>query len=53
MKKNKFGEIVDLAIFGEGLWPEKEQQLLIYTELAFKCLSDSEEDMPTVDEVAK
>ncbi|KAJ4720755.1 putative Receptor protein kinase [Melia azedarach] len=54
IEKNKFNEIVDPVIVGEdGLWPEKEQQLLIYTELAFKCLSKSEEDRPTMVEVAK
>ncbi|ESR49703.1 serine/threonine-protein kinase ZRK1 [Citrus sinensis] len=55
IENESFKEIVDPAIVGEEglMWPEKEQQLLICTELAFKCLSESEGDRPTIVQVAK
>lgn len=54
IESNSFKEIVDPIIVGEeGLWPEKEKQLLSYTELAIKCLSKSEQDRPTMVQVAK
>lgn len=54
IESNSFKEIVDPIIVGEeGLWPEKEKQLLGYTELAIKCLSKSEQDRPTMVQLAK
>ncbi|KAJ4720756.1 putative Receptor protein kinase, partial [Melia azedarach] len=52
-ENNTFLEIIDPVIVAEGLWPKKDQQLLIYTEIAFKCLSKWEEDRPTIVQVAK
>ncbi|TXG65466.1 hypothetical protein EZV62_006741 [Acer yangbiense] len=43
---NCFIEAVDPIIVGDGLCPEIEQQLKVCKELAVKCLSDSETQIP-------
>ncbi|XP_031253875.1 non-functional pseudokinase ZED1-like [Pistacia vera] len=51
--QERFTEIVDPIVVGSGLSPEKEEQLQAFAELAFKCLSDSAVDRPTMIDVAK
>ncbi|XP_044482686.1 non-functional pseudokinase ZRK2-like isoform X2 [Mangifera indica] len=53
IEQNSFTEIVDPKIVGTGLSPEKEEQLLVFQELAFKCRRHSAEDRPTMVDVAK
>ncbi|XP_044471808.1 serine/threonine-protein kinase ZRK1-like [Mangifera indica] len=53
IEQNRLTEIVDPIIVGTGLSSEKEELLQEFQELAFKCLSDSEEDRPTMVDAAK
>ncbi|KAJ0014114.1 hypothetical protein Pint_19839 [Pistacia integerrima] len=53
IEQERFTEIVDPIVVGSGLSPEKEEQLQAFAELAFKCLSDSAEDRPTMIDIAK
>ncbi|XP_031253830.1 non-functional pseudokinase ZED1-like [Pistacia vera] len=53
IEQDKFTKIVDPIVVGMRLSPEKEEQLQAFAELAFKCVSDSAEDMPTMIDVAK
>ncbi|KAJ0013281.1 hypothetical protein Pint_19840 [Pistacia integerrima] len=48
IEQDKFTKIVDPIVVGMGLSPEKEEQLQAFAELAFKCVSDSAEDRPTM-----
>ncbi|KAJ4720757.1 putative Receptor protein kinase [Melia azedarach] len=52
-EKKKLNEVVDPVIVEEGLWLEKEPKLLVYTDIALKCLSKSVEERPTMVQVAK
>ncbi|TXG65477.1 hypothetical protein EZV62_006752 [Acer yangbiense] len=45
--------LVDPILVKDGQCPEMEQQLKVFSELALKCLSDSAEDRPTENDVAK
>ncbi|XP_057961775.1 non-functional pseudokinase ZED1-like isoform X2 [Malania oleifera] len=53
IKSNEFNKIVDPTILTEAGWPEKEQQLQDFTALAFRCISETEDDRPTMTDVAK
>ncbi|KAK2640384.1 hypothetical protein Ddye_028179 [Dipteronia dyeriana] len=52
-ENNRFVEIVDPIIVGDGLSPEIEQKLKVFAQLAAKCQSYSAEDRPTMIDVAK
>lgn len=53
VRSNRFIELIDPIIAGDGLCPETEQQVIVFAELSCKCLSLSAEDRPTMIEVAK
>ncbi|KAJ0014115.1 hypothetical protein Pint_19838 [Pistacia integerrima] len=53
IEQSRFTEMVHPIIVGIELSPKKEQLLLAFTELALSCLSLSEEDKPTMIDVAK
>ncbi|KAJ8762748.1 hypothetical protein K2173_017563 [Erythroxylum novogranatense] len=53
IENNRFEEIVDRCILAEGTWLGKEQQLKAVICLAILCINDSEEERPTMIEVAK
>ncbi|KAJ8762755.1 hypothetical protein K2173_017570 [Erythroxylum novogranatense] len=53
IENNRFEEIVDPCIVAEGTWLGKEQQLKAVISLAILCVNDSEEERPTMIEVAK
>ncbi|XP_031253806.1 non-functional pseudokinase ZED1-like [Pistacia vera] len=53
IEQESFTEVVDPIVVGSGLSPKKEEQLQAFAELAFKCLSPSGEDRPTMIDVAK
>ncbi|KAJ8762760.1 hypothetical protein K2173_017575 [Erythroxylum novogranatense] len=53
IENNRFEEIVDPCIVAEGTWVGKEQQLKAVVCLAILCINDSEEERPTMIEVAK
>ncbi|XP_031265763.1 non-functional pseudokinase ZED1-like isoform X2 [Pistacia vera] len=50
---NRFNEIANCKFAGDGLCHGNEQHLQAFLELAFTCLSDSEEDRPNMIDVAK
>ncbi|KAH7574588.1 hypothetical protein JRO89_XS03G0317300 [Xanthoceras sorbifolium] len=43
----------DPSIIGTTIYPEKEQQLKAFAEIALKCISDPPQDRPTMVDVAK
>ncbi|KAJ8762757.1 hypothetical protein K2173_017572 [Erythroxylum novogranatense] len=53
IENNRFEERVDHCIVAEGTWLGKEQQLKAVVCLAILCINDSEEERPTMIEVAK
>ncbi|XP_031253807.1 non-functional pseudokinase ZED1-like [Pistacia vera] len=53
IEQERFTELVDPIVVGSGLSLEKEEQLQAFAELAFKCLSHSAVDRPTMIDVAK
>ncbi|KAJ0038059.1 hypothetical protein Pint_22021 [Pistacia integerrima] len=53
IENNKFNEILNLVIVRAGSCPGEDQHLQALVELAFKCLSNSAEDRPTMIQVAK
>ncbi|KAI9185683.1 hypothetical protein LWI28_009651 [Acer negundo] len=46
-------ELVDPIIVGDGLCSETQHQLIVFAELAIKCLSVTPENRPTMIDVAK
>lgn len=52
-KQSSVNKIADPVIVRDLSFPGKEQQLRVFTELAFKCLSESAEERPTMIDVAK
>ncbi|KAL5783713.1 hypothetical protein ACOSP7_008742 [Xanthoceras sorbifolium] len=53
MENNRFHKRVDPIIIGTTIYPEKEQQLKAFAEIALKCISDPPQDRPTMVDVAK
>ncbi|KAK0599435.1 hypothetical protein LWI29_005268 [Acer saccharum] len=53
IENNRFDEIIDPMIVGDGLCPEKEHQLKAFADLALKCVTESAEERPTMVDVAK
>lgn len=53
VEENGLNEMVDPMIIEEGLCPRKEQLLQAYLDFAFKCVSESPEERPTMIDVAK
>ncbi|KAL5853797.1 hypothetical protein ACOSQ3_008915 [Xanthoceras sorbifolium] len=53
MENNRFHKRVDPSIIGTTIYPEKEQQLKAFAEIALKCISDPPQDRPTMVDVAK
>ncbi|KAK0602372.1 hypothetical protein LWI29_032692 [Acer saccharum] len=53
IENNRFKEIVDPVIVGDGLCNDKEQQLQAFTDLAIECSSKSPTNRPTMVDVAK
>lgn len=53
VEENGLNEMVDPMIIEEGLCPRKEQLLQDYLDFAFKCVSESPEERPTMIDVAK
>ncbi|KAI9186920.1 hypothetical protein LWI28_022291 [Acer negundo] len=48
IENNRFDEIIDPMIVGDGLCPEKELQLKAFADLALKCVTESAEERPTM-----
>ncbi|KAH9755149.1 serine/threonine-protein kinase ZRK3 [Citrus sinensis] len=53
VEENGLNEMVDPMIIEEGLCPRKEQLLQDYLDFAFKCVSESPEERPTMIDMAK
>ncbi|KAH9755135.1 protein kinase domain-containing protein [Citrus sinensis] len=53
VEENGLNEMVDPMMIEEGLCPRKEQLLQAYLDFAFKCVSESPEERPTMIDVAK
>ncbi|TXG65470.1 hypothetical protein EZV62_006745 [Acer yangbiense] len=52
IENNRFDEIIDPMIVGNGLCPEKEHQLKVFADLALKCVTESAEDQrPTMEPI--
>lgn len=53
VEENGLNEMVDPMIIEEGLCSRKEQLLQDYLDFAFKCVSESPEERPTMIDMAK
>ncbi|KAK3200176.1 hypothetical protein Dsin_023591 [Dipteronia sinensis] len=51
-ENNRYTEIVDPRIAGNGQCLKTEQQLQTFAKLMFKCISESVDDRPTMVNVA-
>uniref|UniRef100_A0A6N2LWD8 Protein kinase domain-containing protein n=1 Tax=Salix viminalis TaxID=40686 RepID=A0A6N2LWD8_SALVM len=48
IEDDRLNKIIDSTIIAEGAWPGKEQQLQAFAALALKCISQKEEDRPSM-----
>ncbi|KAB5529582.1 hypothetical protein DKX38_019663 [Salix brachista] len=53
IEDDRLNKIIDSTIIAEGAWPGKEQQLQAFTALALRCISEKEEDRPSMIDVSK
>ncbi|KAJ6762722.1 PROTEIN KINASE putative-RELATED [Salix purpurea] len=53
IEDDRLNKIIDSTIIAEGAWPGKEQQLQAFAALALKCISQKEEDRPSMIDVSK
>ncbi|KAF5739881.1 hypothetical protein HS088_TW12G01092 [Tripterygium wilfordii] len=53
IENNRVDEITDPIIQEEGSWPGKQQQLKAFATIAIRCVSQFEDDRPTMIDVAK
>ncbi|KAF9669943.1 hypothetical protein SADUNF_Sadunf13G0017200 [Salix dunnii] len=53
IEDDRLNEVIDSTIIAEGAWPRKEQQLQAFAALALRCISEKEEDRPSMIDVSK
>uniref|UniRef100_A0A6N2LGG4 Protein kinase domain-containing protein n=1 Tax=Salix viminalis TaxID=40686 RepID=A0A6N2LGG4_SALVM len=53
IEDDRLNEAIDSTIIAEGAWPGKEQQLQAFAALALRCMSQKEEDRPSMIDVSK
>uniref|UniRef100_A0A6N2LX23 Protein kinase domain-containing protein n=1 Tax=Salix viminalis TaxID=40686 RepID=A0A6N2LX23_SALVM len=48
IEDDRLNEVIDSTIIAEGAWPGKQQQLQAFAAVALRCISEIEEDRPTM-----